>query len=285
MASMNMSTKRPRLTAEEETRPYAHFYYQEMAPVSEDVLRDIESGPIDPRDALPIADVNHLLNPGYLARETGYCFLPDGSGYTAVLTRMPGVTGKMLEWWFCWHPLEDLRYKIWYPGAHTGISVRDPKRAADTTLPFGARLWDNPHYPVEDIGIGSDRLSIDFMDPRDFGFDISRFEAGRVAAVICSRVGSVRRGVEHTRMCHFVRETEEGVEMRSRFWIGAAIGLNLLPKDSPFNRLLNTSFVRRIAIPGDAPRQMAHHCAQEYSNLARILPELYREYGDDNRCR
>jgi hypothetical protein len=24
---------------------------------------------------------------------------------------------------------------------------------------------------------------------------------------------------------------------------------------------------------------MAHHCAQEYSNLAAILPELYRNYG------
>jgi phloretin hydrolase len=276
---MNTDRHLPDLAEEEKAKPYARFYYREPAPIPDDVQRDIDSGHIDPRNALAIADVNELLNPGYLARETGYCFLPDGSGYTAVLTRMPGVTAKMLEWWFCWHSLEDLRYKIWFPGAHTAISVRDRKRIADTTLSFSERCWNNPHYPVEDIGVGSDLLSITFMDPRDFGFDVSRFKEARVATVLCTRVGSVRKGVEHTRMCHFVRETDGGVEMRSRFWIGAMIRLKILPKDSPLNRPFNTRFIRKIAIPRDAPRQMARHCAQEYNNLARILPKLYKEYG------
>jgi hypothetical protein len=136
---VNTRFERLPLAAEEESKPYAHLYYRELTPVPGDVLRDIESGPIDPRDALAVADVNALLTPGYMARETGYCFLADGSGYTAVLTRMPGVTGEMLQWWLCRHPLEDLRYKIRYPGAHTaigdiGIGVRgeSPFPVADT---------------------------------------------------------------------------------------------------------------------------------------------------------
>ena len=47
----------------------------------------------------------------------------------------------------------------------------------------------------------------------------------------------------------------------------------------PDNRLLNTKFSREILIPGDLPLQMAYHCAQEYNNLAPILPELYHYYG------
>ena len=54
-----------------------------------------------------------LLNPGYLKIENGYGVMPDGVHYTAILTKMPKVTGEMINWWFWWMPQEDLRYKIW----------------------------------------------------------------------------------------------------------------------------------------------------------------------------
>jgi hypothetical protein len=81
-------------------------------------------------------------------------------------------------------------------------------------------------------------------------------------------------------MCHFVLPIEGGVEMRSRFWIGTPMTLY---GDSavarPINKLLGTTLVRSRAVPKDAPEALAHHCAQEYANLAAILPELYERYA------
>jgi len=76
-----------------------------------------------------------------------------------------------------------------------------------------------------------------------------------------------------------VRNTAGGVEMRSRFWIGRNLRFTPFSERSPVQRLINTKFMRKLFIPADTPAQMAHHCAQEYSNLAAILPELYRNYG------
>ena len=97
---------------------------------------------------------------------------------------------------------------------------------------------------------------------------------------VCSRVGSFSKKALHTDMCHVVRNTADGVEMRSRFWIGRNLALTVFSDNSPIHRLINTRLIRRIFIPADAPAQMAHHCAQEYNNLAAILPELYRDYAE-----
>jgi phloretin hydrolase len=267
------------LTDEEKNRPYAKYFYKEPARIPADVRSALEAGPMDPAAALPFGRINDLLNPGYLEKEIGYCLMPDNSGYTAMLTRMPGVTGEMLDWWFCWHALEGLRYKIWYPGKHVDNSVRDRGRLEDPALPCRERYRDNPQYPVEDVGVGPDILSITFVNPSAFGFDTSRFQEARVATVICGLVGSVTKKARHTFMCHFVRQDCDGVEMRSRFWVGRNIKLDLFDEKSPVNRLANTRFIRKMLIPRDTPLQLALHCTQEYNNLAEILPELYREYG------
>jgi hypothetical protein len=267
------------LTEEEKTKSYAKYFYKKLAPVPEETMRAIEAGPMDPADALPFKRINDLLNPGYHAVETGHCRMPDNTCYVAVLTKMPGVNVEMLYWWFWWHALESLRYKIWYPGSHVGISVADRERLENSSLSPQERFWNNPHYPVEDVGVGLDILSINFISPEDFGFDTSRFaEVGGVAAV-CSVVGSVTKKVRHTRMCHFLRQIDGGVELRSRFWIGGNLKLDKFAEKSIINRIANTRLIRRLAIPRDTPYQMALHCAREYSNLAEILPELYRAYG------
>ena len=270
------------LTNREKKKPYAKYFYQAPARIADDIIQALQSGPMDPRYALPFERKNDLLTSGYHARETGYCFLPNNSCYVAVLTRMPGVTGAMLDWWFWWHALEDLRYKIWYPGAHVANHARDPGRLLNPVLSPNKRYWNNPHYPVENVGIGLERLSINFLPPADFGFDTVRFAEARIATAICTRVGSVAKKALHTDMCHLVRTTADGVEMRSRFWIGRKLTLTVLPESFPIQRLINTRFVRKRLIPHDTPAQMARHCAQEYANLAAILPELYREYGVNN---
>lgn len=271
----------PDLFEAEKENPCAVYYYRKTAPLPAALLKAIDDGPIDPADALSFKNINRLCDPGYLPAETGYCVMPDHVRYTAVLTDMPGVTGAMIDWWFCWHALDPLRYKIWYPGSHMSNSVKDRERLEDASLPYRERYRNNPQYPVEDIGIGPDILSITFVPPRDFGFDESRFGEARVATVICGIVGSVTKKVRHTRMCHFVRETKAGVEMRSRFWIGGNLKPDWLSERSPVTRLMNRPILRKLMVPRDTARRMALHCAQEYTNLATLLPELYRVYGGE----
>lgn len=273
---------RPDLTEEEKAKPYASYFERAPAQVPAEIVQAIQAGSMDPKKALPFEMINDLLNPDYHAVETGYCHMPDNSAYVAVLTKMPGLTGEMIDWWFWWHAFEDLRYKIWYPGKHVGVRIQNRDQLSDLKLSLRERYWHNPNFPTEDIGIGTDTLRITFISPEEFGFDASRFEQANVATIISARVGSESRHVEHTDMCHFVRKTSDGVEMRSRFWIGRKLCLIRFREDSFVNRhIVNTKLVRNRSIPIDAPHQMAMHCAQEYNNLKELLPELYSKYGKE----
>ena len=55
--------------------------------------------------------------------------MPDGSGYVALRHPMPGATPEMIDWWFAWHGLEDLRYKLWYPEMHVSARLDPEERA------------------------------------------------------------------------------------------------------------------------------------------------------------
>jgi hypothetical protein len=41
----------------------------------------------------------------------------------------------------------------------------------------------------------------------------------------------------------------------------------------------NNRVVRRLALPAELPRSLATHCAEEFANLAALLPELYERFG------
>jgi hypothetical protein len=43
--------------------------------------------------------------------------------------------------------------------------------------------------------------------------------------------------------------------------------------------MMNNRRVRRALLPRRLPRALAHHCAEEYANLAALLPELYERFG------
>jgi hypothetical protein len=75
-----------------------------------------------------------------------------------------------------------------------------------------------------------------------------------------------------------------GVVLRSRFWLGAALRPYApAPVAELGARLLNRPAVRRRLIPAAAPRALARHCAEEYTNLAALLPELYEQFAAPDR--
>lgn len=244
-----------------------------MTPPAADVMREIERGPIDPNRALPLSRVDRLLDPAPIDPETGWCWLPDGVGYVAVRTEMPRVTGEMLDWWFDWHADDALRYRIWHPIAHKGNSIERPRSRVAAKAHWGA-----VHHPVEDVGTGVIRARIAFHPPSTMGMSTDALDDPRVATIVCGYVGDDSRRVRHTPMFHVVLKQGDGVAMRSRFWLGAA-----LRPYGPLGALgapvLGHAFVRRAVLPRALPRALATHCAEEYANLAALLPELWSRFG------
>jgi hypothetical protein len=262
------------LTAEERRQPYAAYFTRR--PAAPDPRRlEAMSATMDPALALRAEDRGRLLDPGYHEVECGWCILPDGTGYVANHTPMPGVTLEMVNWWFAWHALEDLRYKIWWPAGHFSACIPDPAeraRAADAGRPLVERFQGITHHVQEDVGGGPEDILISFLTPQAFGLDMGRFDPAShtlVAANGRSRpVGAFfLRPWASAVMCHFVRTTDDGVEFRSRFWLGRQ-----LVDGQPRTKL--PPFVK---VPAAAARGLAQHNVLEYANLASFLPALYRE--------
>lgn len=253
-------------------RELSKYLARPLEQPSPEVLDAIEHGPIDPSDALALADAEALLDPSPLPVETGWCTLPDGVGYVAVRTAMPAVTGEMVDWWFDWHPRESLRYRVWHPRAHRENSLQASARS-------GAKAhWGAVHHPVEDVGIGVVHARIAFHSPSEMGSSTDALDHRDVATIVCGYAGDDRRRMRHTPMFHVFLRDGDGVVLRSRFWLGAAIR-PFGALGAPGERLLNNRLVRRVALPGGLPHALAMHCAEEYANLGVLLPELYDRFG------
>jgi len=245
--------------------------YLERPPAAVDpqTAAAVADGPMDRADALALSDLDRLLDPAPLAVETGWCSLADGVGYVAVRTAMPGVTTEMVDWWFDWHPREAIRYRIWHPAAHRSNSVDLPARS-------GAKAhWGAVHHPVEDIGTGTVHARIAFKRPTELGMALDLPDG---ATIVGGYAGDETRRMQHTVMVHVFLEEGDGVVLRSRFWIGAAIR-PYGPLGAAGARLLNNRVVRRAMIPAGVARALAGHCTEEYANLAVLLPELHERYG------
>jgi phloretin hydrolase len=191
-----------------------------MTPPSADVQIAIERGPIAVVDALPRTQLDRLLDPAPLPAETGWCTLANGTGYVAVRTPMPGVTSEMVEWWFTWNARDPIRYQIWYTGAHEWTHQEDragPARAKPH--------WGVVNYPVEDVGLGMRSMKIEFAVPSRLGFSNDAVNDPRVGTIIAGLVGDVAARLQHTLMIHVFLKAADGLVLRSRFYMGAAIQL------------------------------------------------------------
>lgn len=258
--------------------PLEQYLKRPLSPVEEDVREAIAAGPIDPAQALRLDGLARMLDRSRLPAETGWCTLADGVGFVAVRTAMPDVNAEMIDWWFDWHPRESLRYRVWHPGAHRANSLDPRTSSTDIARPGAKAHWGAVHHPVEDVGTGVVHARIAFRPPSEMGFADDLLEHGDVATVVCGYVGDDRRRVRHTRLVHVFLREDDGVVLRSGFWLGAAVRpFGML--GAPGERLLNNRLVRRATLPAGLPRALATHCAEEFANLATLLPELYARFG------
>lgn len=204
---------------------------------------------------------NDVLSNSDLQNEVGYTKMDDGTYLVSMICPMPSITVEMIEWWFWWQAQDDLRYQIWFPGEHISIAYhkKDKEYFEQPKVPaFKA----NSQYPVERIGGMKMPLRIDFVEPEDFGFSKQKMQENNIPKIVCGHVSAFNGMINHTEMAHIFKQTEHGLFMISRFWIG---------------KTMKNILLRKLIITDDMARGMAEHCCIEYRNLVQILPLLYAD--------
>lgn len=272
-----MAEERKPLRPDQEALPYSKYYYNEPATPNPRLMEILRQGPMDPDKALPLEELNQILDPGYHEVETGYCQLPSGMGYVAVNNVFPGCTIEMMKWWFAWHAAGgNLRYMMWYPPGHHAIAVadQDRRKLMDPNAAIDDKITNISHFVVEDTGGGIEDIVIRFHSLPGMGFDMDKFKTSPTKAIVGGYgVSEPRSGVGPPKapavMLHTMRETGEGIEFRTRFYMGARI-VGGKPR---------CTLPPGVRVPIEAPMGLAFHNVMEYSNLASFLPEVYAEYG------
>jgi hypothetical protein len=218
---------------------------------------------------MEFADANRLLDPGYLSFESGYQPLSDGKQLVAALTRMPGCRAKMVDWWFSWLGGTE-QYKMWHPRDHV---------FSDWENRVNGKYIGASHLVHEYLAGDSGplyKLRINFRDPAEF-FDIRRYREAKVIGV-CARIGDLEHPVNFGRMVHFVRDTDYGCEMRSRFWLG------IIESRDPSVAFSDEQVraMRQSNVNEELARRLHQHATEEMGYLAEILATLYKRYTQDN---
>lgn len=265
----------PELTAEEKAQPIAKYYFEAISEPDKAHMARMDN-PSDAMKAIYPEQISDLLNPGDLDIEIGWYTLDNGAGFISNKILYPGVTAEMIDWWYVWHALDDLRYRVWYPPHHAGIAVGPEarERLLDESIPMNERNYNVTHHVVEDINGGMATIDITFLPPEAMGFDMSRWQAPNVATY-AGGYGWVRPIDEDNApaspafMCHFFRETPEGMEQRTLFWLGYHL------VDGEPELVLPPG----VKIPEAATQGLARHNVAEYSRLRDLLPRLYTELG------
>ena len=259
----------------ENKKAYAKYYTGQMAKPNPEQMAKLLKGPMDAGRAIYPLEAAKLLEPGFMEGETGYCIMENGAGYLAVNNKFPSVTLDMIKWWFAWHPLEQARYRIWNPYCHQSVAVSDQHREKilNPDIPVENKIADVVHFVMEDIGGGMEDVVIHFRPTEELGFSKEALAAQH--AYIIGGYGLTENRARPTGktpaiMMHYYRETEDGIESRTRFWLGYRIikgqPVCVLPEGAK--------------VPEFVPMGLALHNVEEFSHLASFLPQLYRELGE-----
>jgi hypothetical protein len=253
------------------TKPYARFLDPDIAPLPDHIRCALDRGPL-PEPLLPtLGDAAPSLFGQTAAIENGFTLAADGAVTVAARTDLPGVTPAMIDWWFGWHSDSPERYKLWHPLAHVHAAWLSPPPQGTSGR---ARYIGYTSIVDEYIGSGMLRMAIRFVGPASLGFTDPSLDDPEQATIVCARTGLGDLPVDVGYLAHYVRRTDRGSEMRSRFWFGGSYMAGR-------NSALGTTMARAARLfmrstEADA-RALLVHCAEEMQHLGRFLPALYGE--------
>ena len=217
-------------------------------------------------------DISGILTEGYSGFETGVNRQPNGVYRVRALTRMPEVKAHMVRWWFADYLQTTAHYKRWHPTAHVWMDWENKNPG---------KIIGASHLVHEYIGEDLSKLRIQFIKPQEF---LGPVEQRDDRFIICARVGMLEEPINVTTMCHIVRDTEWGAEMRSVFWLGHVAKREGNGQVSSIEGLLgNTWLARRILVDETLAVDLMTHAIQEMGYLSDFLPHLYLENADQIR--
>jgi 2,4-diacetylphloroglucinol hydrolase len=265
-------------------KPYAKYFHKDMYVLDEEIKK-AQSGAIPVEQAIKPtpSELNKLLESGYLNAETGYCKLDDGTFYSSSITYFPNCTAEMFHWWFWWHSVEPERYALWYPYCHVSVEAKNKAVLSEPGLTHEQRYVGNTHILTEYLNDRKNKIEITFLDPAKLGFDTSRFKESKIVASACGIVTLQNQKVEFCTMVHLARETENGLELRSRYYIGHNMHFHLFGMRLGINKKLSNFILKKQGISIQTAYEQVMHDQIEFTHLASILPDLYKEFGSDKK--
>ena len=252
------------------TSPYAKYFYQDMAPIPQDKL-DIWHGPMaDPALATPVEAAQRFPGRGQGGPGGGLYRGPQRHrlcGQQHLHARRDAGDVRLVVRLALRGPrpaLSDL-------GPGTTTSRPGPSRptmSSTPPCPGGKRPWGVTHDIMEDIGLGMERLLLQFCKPSDLGYDMSKVGTPSCAAMVCA-VGREQLPRPH--------DPQGGPRRR-----GHLVQVPLLDGLRPGRGWGSWSSWCPTArqCPRWCRRALFGHCIKEFSNLAAILPSLYAEEKD-----
>ena len=191
--------------------------------------------------------------------------LADATYLVAVRTSMPEVKADMVRWWFSDFLETTEHYQWWHPKDHVWM---------DWENKIPGEFKGSSHLVHEYIGQELSKLRIQFINASElFGYDPNNDNT----FIICARVGLLDEKINIAKMCHIVRNTLDGAEMRSRFWLGHISKRQANETVSSFNGLIgNLAFTRLFALDKKDAENLMIHAQEEMKYLAKLLPALYK---------
>ncbi|GAB5452533.1 MAG: hypothetical protein Hals2KO_28610 [Halioglobus sp.] len=209
-------------------------------------------------------DADTVVAEGYASPETGVVRQGNGVYRVRALTRMPNVKAHMVRWWFADYMQTTEHYQRWHPGAHVWM---------DWENKVPGEIIGASHLVHEYLGTELHKLRIQFIEPSELLGEVEPLD-GRF--IICARAGALEMPINLTAMCHIVRNTAWGAEMRSIFWIGHVAKRDGNEEMFSVEGLLgNTALARWLLVDRRFAEALMIHAVEEMGYLSDFLPSLY----------
>ncbi len=204
--------------------------------------------------------------------EAGVRRMRDGTVEVACYVTLPGLSADMFHWWIADYLQTTEHYKLWHPKDHLWMAWEHKQPGAIV----GAH-----HLVHETIGGELSKLRIQFVAPDEvLGYDPSNDHT----RAICAHAGELETDMNFADMCHVVRDTPWGAELRSRFWLGVVSKRDASGVENALLSIAaNNPVSRRFAVDETFGLSLLKHCTEEMSYLAELLPKIYPEASDHER--
>jgi hypothetical protein len=185
----------------------------------------------------------------------------------------------MLQWWIWWCAVEPARFTLWYPHNHISIEPTDRSVLTRPGLTHEKRYVGTTHRVTQYIGSELSRVALAYLDPAELGFDTRRFAEAGIVAHSCSRARLRRPPIEAATLVHLARRTDDGFELRSRYWIAHDIRLRTFGYSIALDGVSAYLGIKRRVGGERAAYEQLLHDQIEFTHLSTFLAAIHAEFG------